>query len=396
MTTLSGEINQLQTSRQRRLNSAKKILRTLAIASLLFAGVFISVLLLRPAARDYISYWSAARLLVHHIDPYSPARVFALEKAQGDLATHPIIMRNPPWAMFLVVPLAFGSPFATLFFWTLASIGCILIFARLLRVPSKDRAFAFVFAPAVSCVFLGQSSAFLLLGFALFLYLHQRHPFLSGAALLLMAIKPHLFLVFWAVLLADCIYRRRFLILAGGAAAFTAATAFAMALDPRIWQQYVAMLRASALEHEFFPTASMLIRVLINRGSDWLLFVPSALGIIWGLRYYKRNRQAWDWRIHGMLLLLVTVTVSPYGWFADSIVLLPPIVFALASPQKHKYSAGILMAINTIALVILLVIRARITSPAYVWLPLAILVWFLYTLKKPQQSSIRLASQVAG
>lgn len=85
-----------------------------------------------------------------------------------------------------------------------------------------------------------------------------------------------------------------------------------------------------------------------------------------------------------MLLMLVTVTLSPYGWFADSIVLLPSIAFALAPAAKQKYSSGILMAINTVALVILLFIRAHITSPAYVWLPMAILLWFVYTVKKPQ------------
>lgn len=394
MTALSGESSEVCSPREYRDNT-RNVFRKLAIAPLLLACVFISLFFGRPASRDFISYWSAAKLLVRHNDPYSAERVFELEKAQGDLASDPIIMRNPPGAMFLVAPLALGNPFVTLFFWTVASIGCIFAFARLLGVSSKDRAFAFVFAPTVSCIFLGQSSAFLLLGFALFLHLQQRHPFLAGAALLLMAIKPHLFLIFWAVLFVECIYRRRFLILAGGATALTAATAFAMLLDPRIWQQYWAMLRASSLDHESFPTVSMFFRLLTNRGSFWLLFVPSSLGIIWGLWYYRHNRHLWDWSVHGMLLMLVTVTLSPYGWFADSIVLLPCITAALASPAKRKYSTQILIAINTIALVILLVVRARITSLAYAWLPLAISIWFLYAFKRPQYSSTLLANQVA-
>lgn len=387
MLTLPGEFEQVQPPREHRLATARKAFRVLGITLLLFAGVFVFTLILRPASRDYISYWSAAKLFVHHADPYSPSSVFALEKAQGDLASRPIIMRNPPWAMFLVAPLAFGTPFVTLFLWTLTSIACILVFARLLDISPKGRAFAFVFAPTVSCIFLGQSSAFLLLGFALFLYLRQRYPFFAGAALLLMALKPHLFLIFWAVLLVESLYQRRFRILAGLAAALAIATIFAMALDPLIWPQYFAMLRASALQHEFFPTLSMLFRLLIHRGSDWLLFIPSAFGILWGLWYYHRNRHAWDWCVHGMLLMLVTVTVSPYGWFADSIILLPSIAFALASPVKHRYSAGLLIVINTIALVVLLVIRARIISAAYVWLSPAILLWFLYSLKQPQHAS---------
>src|SRR6185437_4912587 len=119
-------------------------------------------------------------------------------------------------------------------------------------------------APAIACFGSGQSSPFLLLGFALFLYLHRCRPFLAGAALLFLAFKPHLFLVFWAVLLAESISRRRFTILAGLAAALAITTTFALAIDPQVWQQYIAMLRSSALDLEAFPTASMALRLLVS------------------------------------------------------------------------------------------------------------------------------------
>jgi hypothetical protein len=34
-------------------------------------------------ARDSIAYWAAARLLLHHQDPYSVSNVLALERSQG-------------------------------------------------------------------------------------------------------------------------------------------------------------------------------------------------------------------------------------------------------------------------------------------------------------------------
>jgi hypothetical protein len=359
-----------------------KLFRRIAVTAILLAGVFISTLVLRPASRDFISYWSAAKLLVHHADPYSSTHVFALEKAQGDVASKPDIMRNPPWAMFLVAPLAVGSPMAGLLFWTLAAVGCVFLFARLLNVSSKDRAFAFVFAPAVSSIISGQSSPFLLLGFALFMHLHRSRPFLAGASLLLMAIKPHLFLVFWAVLLVDGIYRRTFKILAGGASAIAVATTFAICLDPRIWPQYFAMLRASALEHERFPTASMLFRMLISANAVWLLFIPSVCAILWALWDYVHKRQVWDWDTHGMLLMVVAVATSPYGWFTDSIVLLPSIMFVLGLPNKSKHAIPMLMAINTGALLLLFVFHPPLTSVAYAWLPGSVLAWFLYATRK--------------
>jgi hypothetical protein len=193
-----------------------------------------------------------------------------------------------------------------------------------------------------------------------------------------MAIKPHLFLIFWAVLLVDCIYRRRLAILAGGLSALIAGTAFSMCFDPHVWQHYFTMLHGYGIEQGSLSTASMLFRTLIDVRAFWLLFVPSAFAVLWGLWYYARWRQVWDWRVHGMLLMLVTILVSPYGWFSDEIVLLPSIAFALACSERRRYSIEILLAINSVALLIVMVAHANLSSRAYLWTPLAWLAWFLY------------------
>jgi hypothetical protein len=359
--------------------TAKKILRRLAAAAIVLSGLLVISVGSRPASKDYISYWSAGRLLLHRADPYSASQVLALEKTQGYSEIKPIIMRNPPWALFLVVPLGFWSPVVGLLLWTIATVGCILIFIRLLNVSPEDRVFAFLFAPALAAICSGQSSPFLLLGFSLFLRFYRSQPFLAGASLFLMAIKPHLFLVFWVLLLVDCIYRRRFFILAGGTCALAVGTVFSMYLDVHVWQHYFAMLRASTLETEFFPTISMLFRLLIDIRVSWLLFVPSALAIVWGFVYYARNRHSWNWEIHGMLLMLVTVLVSPYGWFSDEIVLLPSLAFAFTFPKKRRYSMKVLVAIDGLALLILLMAHPSLSSYAYLWTPLAWTVWFLYS-----------------
>jgi hypothetical protein len=352
-----------------------KALRTLATAGIVVCGILIFALI--TSRTDYISYWSAGKLLLHRSDPYSPSGAFALEKAQGFTRGF-MVMLNPPWALFLAAPLGFGGIRVGLFLWTLASVGCIFISAQLINVPSKERAFAYVFAPAVAAVFMGQSSPFTLLGFALFLRLHQTRPFLAGASLLLMAIKPHLFLIFWVALLIDCIYRRRFLLVAGCATALAGGSLFPMLFDPHVWPHYLAMLRGSTLKHQVFPNISMLFRVVIDAQAFWLLFVPSALAAIWALWYYASRRQVWDWRIHGMLLMLISVIVSPYGWLTDEAVLMPSILFALTLPEKRKDTVWILLALNTVVLFIALGHQASLTSRAYIWTPWAWLAWFLY------------------
>ena len=358
--------------------TAKETLRRVAAAMIVLTGLLVISVAGDPASKDYISYWSAGKLLIHHANPYSMPDVLALESAHGFRETRPLMMRNPPWALFLTTPLGFPGTAAGLFFWTLAAAGCIFTFIRLLKVLPEDRAFVFLFAPAIAVFRTAQASPFLLLGFSLFLYLHRRRPFLAGASLLFMAIKPHLFLVFWAVLLADSIYRRRLLVLAGLAAALAAGTTFAMCFNTHIWQYYVAMLRGSALDTEFFPTTSMMFRLLIDPRKIWLLFLPSAVAIVWGLWYYTYNRLVWDWGTHGMLLMLVTVLVSPYGWFPDEIVLLPALVFAATFPRRRTRSLEILAVINLAAILVLMAGARSIVSTVYLWTPSAWLAWFLY------------------
>lgn len=375
--------------------TAKKITRILIAAVISLAGAFLFTARIRPARMDYIEYWSSGHLFTHFANPYSPAGIFQLEKAHGFLPPKPLIMLNPPWALFLAAPLGFFGVHAGLFLWTLALAACILVSVHLLNPGSRDNPLALLFAPTIACIGSGQSSPFLLLGFALFLLFHRRRPFLAGASLLLMAIKPHLFLVFWAVLLADCIYRRRFRILAGGAAALAAASAFSMCIDIHVWRQYLAAVRTSALSHQFFPTVSSLLRLLINPRAAWLLLVPSALAVFWALWYYKRKRLVWNWTTHGMLLILVTVLTSPYGWFTDEIVLLPAIIFALNLPEKQKHAGWILLAINAVAALIYAAAGASLQSPVLIWTPVAWFAWFLYATKQTtphsEQSSVQMA-----
>ena len=79
-----------------------------------------------------------------------------------------------------------------------------------------------------------------------------------------------------------------------------------------------------------------------------------------------------------MLLMLVTVAVSPYSWFPDEVVLLPSLAFVFTFPQRRKHAVKILVAINMVALLVLMVGHPSLSSGAYLWTPLAWLTWFLY------------------
>lgn len=373
------ELNGRSTWRTLKKDSAtSRALRAGIAIAIALAGIFVLTRVLQPAGMDLIEYWSSAKLLLHHSNPYSPTGVFALEKAQGFLPSSPLVMLNPPWALFLILPLGLGGAHTALFLCTIAAFGCVLAFLRLLSLPEKNGILALFFAPVLASICSGQSSPFLLLGFTLFLRLHRTRPFWAGASLLLMAIKPHLFLVFWAGLLVDEISRRRFRIFAGFAAALATASILPMAFDPEIWQHYVGTMRSAALNRAQFPTLSMSFRMLIHPNTVWLLLVPSLIATFWALWRYARKRNVWNWRTDGMLLMLVTILASPYGFFTDEIVLLPSIAFALLAPQRRKYSVSIFLAINITAIIQLSLPHASLVSPVLAWMPLAWFAWFLY------------------
>ncbi|HEX4322247.1 MAG TPA: glycosyltransferase family 87 protein [Acidobacteriaceae bacterium] len=358
-----------------------KALRFIAAALITMFGISVLTYIgSQTNTNDYVEYWSAGKLFVHGQNPYSSSLIFALEKSRGLVPNEPLIMLNPPWALFMVAPLGFFPAIGALVLWIIATAGSVLLSILALDVPPKYRTMAFLFAPVLATLTMMQSSPFLLLGFSLFLRFHRSRPFLAGASLLLMAIKPHLFLVFWAVLLADCLYRRRFAILAGFAAALACASAAPMLVVPHVWQDYFALMRGATLGQNLFPTLPVLIRLWIDPKLAWLELVPAGIGMVWGTAFYWRNRHRWNWRKEGMLVMLASVFTSPYGWVSDQAVLLPVAVSTVHRPLR-RYAMETLTALNLVVLLVFCV-------SAYwrAWLPLAWLLWYLYAVKANQDS----------
>jgi hypothetical protein len=214
----------------------------------------------------------------------------------------------------------------------------------------------------------------------LFLYLHDSQPYLAGIALLLCALKPHLFLPFGAVLLAWIVATRAYRILLGGSAVLLASLALAFYLDPAAWSHYAHMARAANLQNEFIPTMSLFFRLLIHRGAAWLQFVPASAAVVWALRYFWRHRAHWRWMDHGLLLLLVSVLVAPYAWFTDEVLVLPAILAALYRLSDAGRSLVPFVCLAAAALVELFA-HVHPSSGFYLWTAPAWFAWYLYAIR---------------
>ena len=375
--------------------------RILAVA-LMAASILLLAIGLRGesgnlAKRDFIAYWSAGQLLVHHGNPYSHPDVFELEKQQGFKEPNASTMLNPPWAMILVLPLGFVSAYVGALLWILAIVACIMISVRLLQAinhgeGSQDHLLAYAFAPVLACIMGGQMSGFACLSITLFLYWRNTRPFAAGLAATVLTIKPHLFGLFFLILLIDSIRKKDLRSIFGVCLGLLVSISVPLAFNHQLLSQYLFRGRLTEIGGAFIPTMSFVVRLLVHRDSFWIQFVPELVAIIWGLWFYSKHRNNWDWNREGLLVLVVSIWAAPYSTFLDELVLLPAVASAIyfigpnGLPRKWTLPAYFLL--NGIAFA-LIFSQVPVMSGGYVWTTTAWLVWYVYAVSKkvPQISS---------
>jgi len=345
------------------------------------------------SGRDSIQYWAAGTLLAHRQNPYSVPSVLALERSQGYNSDRPLMLRTQPWSVWMVLPLGLLSAFWAWVAWLAILLGSLVIAIRISwrmygdrERPRPSNAFlliGYLFAPVAACLVAGQMGMVLLLGIALFLLLEQDHPFLAGAALLIPLAKPHILTLLWPILAVWIVTRKRWSLLGGFATAFLLATSIAIALDPAIFQHYREMLEQQAIQHEFIPALSGMIRGIFFRRYFWVQFVPTGLGLLWSAMFYWKNRQTWSWRRHGPALLVVALLTTPYSWMTDEVVLLPAILQGVLWVNRTKLkvtSQLVILLFVGLDLLLLLIVRAQVppATGIYFWSSLVWFSWYWY------------------
>lgn len=338
----------------------------LAIASI---GLVVVVARAEITGIDFFPYWAAAKVLHTHGNAYDSQAIAALEKSYGAKYDFPFIMRNPPWALPLVAPLAWLGVSAAAMLWMSAILAAGFISIYLLQDGARLPLIVYFFTPLLVCFKSGQCATFLLLGMALFFRYHRTRPFLAGLLLILPALKPHVFLLFWPLLLIDCLRHRRLGILTGAATGFLVACGIALFLDHHVWSHYLVAAQSEHVENQYIPTISGTLRLLIAPSHAWVQFVPILIGLAWALRQW---RIAWDWKENGPLLVAVSVLVAPYSWTPDQVLMLPFVVAAIRDATK----AGILAfgALSVVGFATFW-LRNPMSSPAVVWMAPAWIIW---------------------
>ncbi|MBV9183363.1 MAG: DUF2029 domain-containing protein [Acidobacteria bacterium] len=346
-------------------------------------------------ARDTVAYWSAARLLVEGHNPYDNVSVLDLERRwAGYLDDRPLVLRTPPWSLFMIVPLGFLTPFTAWLLWMACSLACLVagmkvcgaVFASEEATPNNLLSLVgYTFAPVAACLTFGQMGLPLMLGLVLFLYWEKRRPFLAGSALVLPFAKPHLLLLFWLALLCWVTLRRQGRLLFGFGATLGTAIAIAIALDRHILGHYLAMVHSASIKKEFIPALSGVIRLLFFHDLFWVQWVPLAMGLIWWAWFFVPQLSTWNWSVQGPALLVISMLVAPYSWLADESVLLPAILqatvflYQVRSQLKTHNKVTILgLALLNVLLLLLLKAKVPLASGIYFWSSLVWTFWYFH------------------
>ena len=352
-------------------------MRRLGVAVLVTAAALTPGKPTRGNVNDFIAYWTAAHEVIEGHDPYAAEPVLALERQLGFAQPKPLIMRNPPWAVPVIV--LFGLlPFGVAQgLWLVGNLIAVLIAMRWLWGVYQTRGESrwtpwlatAVFLPVAVALAIGQMSPLVLLGIAGFLCFERKQKLgRAGAFLYLVALKPHLVFLVWIALLFWSIRRWKGRTLAAFGFVTLVASMTAVALDHAIFAQYLGLLTSGGVLAELSPTLGGVLRLWLPQ-YQWVQALPAVLALLWFLFRWRRARDEWQWREEMPILLLASLLTTSYGWFFDQIVLLP-CVFQGAewlTTSRRSISAGVaILYVCMNAIVLALVLEHR-TTFWYAW-----------------------------
>ena len=319
------------------------------------AAFRIKVLLAQLPLNDFISYWAAGHLFLTGFNPYSPDALLALERAHG-WPFPPFVMLCPPWTLPLAALLGAVPMHAARVVWLVISIALNAFSAAGLWMyfgGGKRRLWiallvALTFLPMGSAEHLGQITPLVLASITGFLLLQRsRWDFLAGAVLLGFGFKPHLLYLVWIALLLWVVQTRRWKIIAGAGASYVLALSVALLYNNQALH-YFGNSYGAAINTVCGMGGAL--RIVFGMQHVWLQYLVPAIGLLWFIGYWRRNGQAWSWRDHLPLLLVVSLASSPYCWAHDFILILPALI-SLAVRQAWR---SILVLISYIAVQFLL------------------------------------------
>jgi len=393
-----------------------KIIYQIILWVLLIISVFVLMRLATTLSKpeylpsdDFVQFWAGGKLDLQGENPFDPQKVEQLQIATGGQSSGAYtisIVLNPPWAISLVMPFGLldypSSRLAWLIFSTLLLVISSQILWRIYSGNPNQRwlalVVAFIFAPTISVLEVGQIAPLILVGLTGFLYFSstRRNDWLAGAFIALTSIKPQVAFIFWIALLFWVIQQRRWLIFISTAITIIVLTLIALVFNHHIIEQYIVMLQTYRISEWANPTIGAYLRFFwFGTDKFWLQILPSLLGGLWFLYYWHIHNKSWNWVYELPLLLLVSQIISPYTWTYDQVILIPAIIQAsIWIESDWKRWSTLILSIVFLGLNVLdLILHMRLSDFWFIWLAPALLILFLIVRRQYLSQNNRLVTQ---
>ena len=354
---------------------------------------------------DYITYWTAGKLVAEGQSPYDVDRQIELQRALGwDRSINGrgvldfLPYYYPPWFALgctLLVPLGFDGGKLAWFFFNLEMLfltGCVLKDA----VPGVPRSIVLVAIPvflfSVQALLAGQTTILILFLAALAWKLLDGHrDRAAGVALACLTTKPQLAAVLVLALGIWAVRQRRWGVIQGFVAALALLCLASTAAVPSWPMEMLSATRRTLPPTKYFPwlgnTWFLILKTLgLRSWSLWVLFLAVALPFLWAVvrTAIDPGRPVRDVMALG---LLAAFFVAPYGRDYDFPVLWVPALVLIGDRLSEKAGAALLVGLIVIPYLqfIILVRYSRLIVPevdfyiecTYFWVPaLLAILWF--------------------
>ena len=300
----------------------------------------------RPMGTDFIAFWSAARVTVEGlaVDPWNLRQLGQFQFSQFPGLSGPTAFVSPPTTLAMVWPLghlSFSVAFVT---WSAFGLAALVVAIKPLLA---DRGHAWPLFLAFPGLWLGlahgqtQFVTAALTGGALVLL--RRHPYAAGVLIGLLAIKPHLAILFPLVLVAGR-HWRTFASAAVTAVGFMGLSALAFGTDSlRSWIGGMGLvgdaIDDNALPVYKFVTPYTALRLLgLPEMLSLALHVAIAVAAAWVV--WALWRRTDDIRVRGSSLVVGTFLVTPYAADYDLAVLAFPVAWSALIGLQHGWNRG--------------------------------------------------------
>jgi hypothetical protein len=284
----------------------------------------------QPTSRDFVSFWGASRLALAG----TPALAYdtaALQSVQVKVAAFASGEMPFPYApTFLLIVLPFGLlsfPLA-LILWSVA--GYILYLAVARRLAPDGWWMAAAFPPVFANAALGQNGFVMAAMFIGGLILLPRRPFLAGAVLGCLILKPQLALMLPVAVLAA----RQWRAVAGAAVSVIATLAIGFfALGPGVTQAwldqmplYVSIARDGLVGwHKLISVYASARQIGVPETAAFV--VHAMVAALAAAAVWRTWRSQAGWPAKFAILSAATMLASPYLYIYDALILLPAFVY---------------------------------------------------------------------